>query len=157
MFKRFDFSTAAVILFAFGSTSCGGGTVVPDAGVDLEVVCDTNTPATLLSKVMSDVLTPACVSCHAAGMTGEAYGVYSTAATTLAQVGKKSLFAGTDASLKAVDANNLATSTMWLKVLPRDKGPSGKSIGTPMPQGGPALSAPQKKILKDWICSGAKM
>jgi hypothetical protein len=170
MIKRFIYSAAFVAVIALastGSTSCSGGTGGGAGGgsgggagggaADPDLTCDASPPATSLTKVMSDILIPDCESCHKAGQTGESYGIYTTAAAAHAQVGKKSLFAGSDATLKAVDPGSLGTSTMWLKVLAREKSPSGKNIGTPMPQGAPALNATQKKLLKDWICSGAAM
>lgn len=55
-----------------------------------------------------------------------------------------------------VDPTNLGNSSVYLKVLGRTKSPAGKPVGQAMPPGAP-LTAAQKQLLKDWICSGAKM
>ncbi len=159
MLKRFIFSAVVVAVSSLGSFSCGStGTPVVDAGSDPELICDASPPATTFSKVYSDIFTPACISCHKMGAPdgSDNYGLYNTEVAAFGQVGHKSLYAGSDTTLKVVDPNNLATSTMYLKVMGK-KGPGDKTVGALMPLGGPALSAVQKKLLKDWICSGAKM
>ncbi len=157
------FAAFAVVLFAFtGSVSCGasgatGGT--GGGGADAELTCDAAPPATSFSKVYADVFVPACNSCHQMNSTdgSGSYGVYATEASAFTQVGKTSLYAGTEKMLKVVEAGNLGNSALYLKVLGRAKSPSMKNVGGQMPLGAAALSATQKQLLKDWICSGAKM
>ena len=107
----------------------------------------------------ADVFVPACNSCHLMNSTdgSGSYGVYATEASAFAQVGKTSLYAGTEKMLKVVEAGNLGNSALYLKVLGRAKSPSMKNVGGQMPLGAAALGATQKQLLKDWICSGAKM
>jgi hypothetical protein len=175
MLKRLIYSAAVVAFVAIastGSTSCSGGTGGGSGGgsggsggsgggaADPNLVCDASPPATLLSKVHSDILIPSCqTGCHMTTSTdgSDSYGVYTTTAGAFGQVGKKSLYAGTELTLKVIDPNGLSTSTMWLKVLAHAKSPSGKNLGGEMPLGRTALTAVQKQLLKDWICSGAKM
>ncbi|MBS1151587.1 MAG: hypothetical protein H6Q89_3285 [Myxococcaceae bacterium] len=151
-----------------GGSGGGSGGGTGGGGADPELVCDapadagtTDAGSALgFTKVYQDIIVPSCqTSCHVVGAAdgSDTYGNYATEVKAYEQVGKKSLYAGTDATLKVVDPNNLGTSTMFLKVLARAKSPSGKNIGGAMPLGMTALTAAQKKLLKDWICSGAKM
>jgi hypothetical protein len=79
---------------------------------------------------------------------------------TLANVGKKSLYAGMPGTLKIVEAKNLANSAMWLKVLggatKGRSGPKGENVFGAMPNDGTTLDGPSQQKLKDWICAGAK-
>ena len=62
-------------------------------------------------------------------------------------------------ALKVVDPGIPGNSSMYLKVIGKAKSPAPqmKNLGGQMPLSAAALSAVQKKLLKDWICSGAKM
>ena len=75
-------------------------------------------------------------------------------------VNKKSLYAGTAATLKVVDSTSLANSSLWLKVLggaaKGRTGPKSENVSGVMPNDNTTLTAAQKQILKDWICTGAK-
>lgn len=176
MFKRFIYAgllVAFVSTASFTTTSCGstgGGTGGGSGGgagggaADPELTCDASPPATSFAKVYSDIFVPSCTAtCHKAGAPdgSETYGLYNTEAAAFAQVGKKSLYAGAgataDPNLKIVAEKDLGNSTMYLKVLGRAKSPSGKGLSGQMPLGMSALSAAHKQLLKDWICSGAKM
>lgn len=126
---------------------------------DPDLTCDTtSSSATLASAVQGQVFQASCVSCHASGYS---YGDYSTAATTAAAtVNVRSISAGTAATLEVVDPGNLANSALWLKVLggtaKARTGPRGENVFGAMPNDGTTLSAAQRQLLKDWICSGAK-
>jgi hypothetical protein len=68
---------------------------------------------------------------------------------------------GSNASLKIVAPNDLANSTAWLKVsCPQGStsctSPHGEPIGASMPYQTMSLGAAARKVLKDWICTGAK-
>jgi hypothetical protein len=104
------------------------------------------------------ILDAKCKSCHAAGYS---YGDYSDATKSAeALSGKKSLFAGTNATLLVVDTKALANSSLWLKLLggatKGRTGPKGENVQGPMPSGADALPEAELKVFKDWICSGAK-
>lgn len=151
-----------------GTTGAGGGTggggggtgggMGVDAGPDLDLICDANPAPTSFGTVYAQVF-PACTGCHRTGVAdgSDAYGVYSTQSVAFAQVGAKSKYAGTAGTLKVVDPNNLGNSAMWLKVLARSKSPGGQSLGGAMPLGEAPLTAAQKQLMKDWICTDAGM
>jgi hypothetical protein len=133
---------------------CGGA---PPS--DPELTCDTGASALTMTKDVQPVLAAACVKCHEANYS---FGDYTTAAKSHATlVGKTSLYAGKEATLKVVDPRNLANSSLWLKVLGGEaanrNGPKGEKTLGAMPFDGTTLSAAQKKVLKDWICSGAAL
>lgn len=136
--------------------ACGGGNQMMG---DPELTCDTGaTAVTLSGQVQSQVFDVKCKSCHAASYQ---YGDYTDATkTSAATVNKKSLYAGMAGTLQVVEPNNLANSALWLKVLGGDaanrKGPKGEGTLGKMPNDGTDLTAAQKKLLKDWICTGAK-
>lgn len=143
------------LLLALSSTvlffSCG-------APGDPELTCDAAPATATLSTNVQAVIEAKCSkACHLAGDT---YGDYTTAAKTGEVVNKLSLYAGTNKTMKVVDPKNLANSSLWLKVLggagKGRTGPNGENVFGAMPNDGTSLSADQKKILKDWICSGAK-
>jgi hypothetical protein len=177
MLKRFIYAFSAVAFVALsstGSTSCAGGTGSGAGGgsgggtggagggaADPELTCDATPPATSFAKVYMDIISPSCLQgCHVAGAVdgSDSYGLYNTETAAYGQVNKKSLYAGTDMTLKVVDPmKSLGTSTMWLKVLGRAKSPTMKNLGGQMPLGRTALTTVQKQLLKDWICSGAAM
>lgn len=165
MLQRLFFASAAVALVSFtvtGFTSCGtgtGGGSGGGGGSDPELVCDASPTATAFSKVYSDVMSTNCLQgCHVATATdgSDSYGLYNTEMAAFAMVGKTSLYAGAEKTLKIVEANKLDNSSMYLKVLARTKSPGGKNLGGAMPLGKTALTAAQKKLIKDWICLGAK-
>lgn len=151
MTKHLFFSSVVVVsLFTFG---CGGTTPMTDP----ELTCDTGVATVTLTGEVQAVFDAKCKSCHATGYT---YGDYTDAAKThAATVGVKSLYAGTPGTLKIVDPMNLANSALWLKVLGGDaanrKGPNGEGTLGAMPNDGTVLTAAQKKLIKDWICTGA--
>ncbi len=107
-------------------------------------------------KIYSDVITPSCIAtCHIPTATdgSKDYGEYDTATKAAVMVGKTSLYG--QGTLKIVEPNKLDNSVLFMKVLGKAKTPSNKNIGGQMPLGAAALTAAQKKTLKDWICSGA--
>lgn len=126
---------------------------------DPDLTCDTtSSSATLESAVQAQVFQASCVSCHSANYS---YGDYSSAAATAAAtVNVKSISAGAAGTLEVVDPGTLANSALWLKVLggtaKARTGPKGENVFGAMPNDGTTLSAAQKQLLKDWICSGAK-
>lgn len=139
-----------------GGTGGSGGT---GGMADPDLVCDASPPATTFAKVYSDVFTPSCLSCHKMGIGdgSDSYGRYETQALAYEGVGKTSLYAGSEKTLKIVDPGKLDNSSMFMKCLAKAKSPAGKNLGGAMPLGAAALTAAQKQTLKDWICSGAKM
>ncbi|MDP1830355.1 MAG: hypothetical protein Q8L48_44240 [Archangium sp.] len=135
---------------AAGLLSCGPS--------DPDLTCDTSPPAATLATNVQAVFDTKCKTCHIADYS---YGDYTTAAKTAAIVGKKSLYAGTGATLLVVDPKSLANSALWLKVLGGSMsgrtGPKGENVYAKMPNDNSiVLSADEKKLLKDWICGGAK-
>lgn len=133
--------------------ACGGGTPK-----DPELDCTGATSVTLSGELQSQVIDVKCKSCHVANYQ---YGDYTDATkTAAATVNKKSLYAGMTGKLMIVEANKLENSSLWLKVLGGDaanrKGPNGEGTLGKMPNDGTELTAAQKKLLKDWICTGAK-
>lgn len=134
-------------------TACGGG-----GNGDPELTCDASPPATTLEADVQPILTASCQQgCHLAN---DPYGVYISATESAKSVGKASVFAGQIGTLKAVDANNLANSSLWLKLLGGQSkgrtGPKGENVGSAMPQGKAMLTAAQLATFKAWICTGAK-
>jgi hypothetical protein len=157
---RFGIGLGFLLLGVLG---CGDGNSPnnSDGGSDPDLICDANVASVLTSKVHAEVFTAkdTCtgVGCHGLGNTTTVSMIDSAA--TQGVVGMKSAYSGTDATLKVVDPGKLANSSLWLKVLggsPAKKGPKGESVGGPMPEGKQELNATQLKLIKDWICSGAK-
>lgn len=151
MTKHLIFSFVVVVSLV--TLGCGGTTPSGDP----ELTCDTGAATVTLTGEVQAVFDAKCVSCHIAGYS---YGDYTTAAKTHeSTVGVKSLYAGTAGTMKIVDPKNLANSALWLKVLGGDaanrKGPNGEGTLGAMPNDGSTLTAAQKKLLKDWICTGA--
>ena len=145
---------AFVVLVSLVTLGCGGTTPMGDP----ELTCDTSAAAVTLTGGVQAVFDAKCKSCHVAGYT---YGDYSDADRTFAATTNKvSYLAGAAAKMKVVDGNakSLANSALWLKVIGGDaanrKGPNGESTLGAMPNDGTVLTAEQKKLLKDWICSG---
>lgn len=148
--------------------SCGPATNTPDAGPEVDVTCETGTATVTLTQVQTLITAKCFTACHspaAGGMpagTGLAYGDYSSVAKTFEQVGKLSLYKGTGGTLKVVEPNNLANSSLWLKVATKKalgaKGPKGEATGAKMPND-PAITLTDAEIkqFKDWICTGATM
>jgi hypothetical protein len=126
---------------------------------DPELTCDTGGASpTLASAVQAQVFAASCAGCHDVGYM---YGDYSRASATAASaVNQKSLYAGSAGTLKVVDPNNLANSSLWLKVLGGTAkgrlGPKGENVMGRMPSDGTNLTEAQLTLLKQWICSGAK-
>jgi hypothetical protein len=162
--KSLAIFSAVVLLQAAG---CGGGGG-QDAGSGgackdnnaAEYKCDGATTVKT-AEVYTNVISPKCVStCHNATGSAVSYGNYSTAAQFQSgNVGVKSLYAGSKATLKKVDPNNLQNSNVWLKVIggagANRKGPECESPGNAMPDGLPALTDAEKTTIKNWICTGA--
>ena len=133
--------------------SCGAAPGDPD------LTCATTPGAATLATNVQPLLADSCAtsSCHAANFS---YGDYSTEARSAQMVNKKSLYAGAGATLKVVDSTSLANSSLWLKVLggaaKGRTGPKSENVSGAMPDGNTTLTAAQKQVLKDWICTGAK-
>lgn len=134
-----------------------------DAG-NPELTCDANPASVTTAQVQTEVFDVSCKSCHFkdSNTDNPADMDMSSASVTQQSVGKNSIYCGQNCpadALKIVHAGNLANSTMWLKLLggsPTYKGPKGENVGARMPQGAPALDEAKKKLVRDWICSGAK-
>ncbi len=124
---------------------------------DPEVTCDASPAAATLGTNVQAVFDAKCKTCH---IENYSYGDYTTAAKTAAIVGKKSLYAGMGATLMVVEPKSLANSALWLKVIGGSTagrtGPKGENVYGKMPNDTTVLTADEKKLLKDWICSGAK-
>jgi hypothetical protein len=138
---------AAATLF-----SCGMPTPT-----DPDLTCDAAPPAATLATNVQAVFDAKCKTCHIANYS---YGDYTDATKTAAIVSKKSLYAGTSASLLVVDPKSLANSALWLKVLGGTSsgraGPKGENVQGKMPNDTTTLTAAEQKLIKDWICGGAK-
>lgn len=122
-----------------------------------DLVCDKQATAVTTTKVFNDVIKTQCLACH--GTPGEANarkaGDYTDLAKFTATVTDT---ASTGyAPLKMVDSSgDLSNSTVWLKLLgDNTAGKGGVKTGPRMPEGG-MLTATQMKLVKDWICTGAK-
>ncbi len=140
------------LLLALSLLACG-----PAPG-DPELTCDPARPAVTLAGGLQAQVFDACAGCHASGYL---YGDYTSAtATAAATVNQKSRYAGMAGTLQVVAPNDLANSSLWLKVLggtARGRtGPKNENVFGKMPNDGTDLSSEQKQRLKDWICSGAK-
>lgn len=128
---------------------------------DPDLSCDSSPQAVSLATDVQPLLTAKCAlsGCHDATYAGS-YGDFTTANKSASMVNKKSLYAGTAATLKVVDPNALKNSTLWLKVLggqPAGRsGPNGENVYDRMPLDADALSSTEQQLLKDWICTGAK-
>lgn len=125
--------------------------------------CDGATAVTT-SALWTNVINPKCVStCHKPGGSAISYGDYSDAGVfQSANVGVKSLYAGSKQTLKKVDPNNLQNSSVWLKVIggssvtPNKKGPQCEVVGNQMPDGLAALPQGELDQIRNWICTGAQ-
>jgi hypothetical protein len=143
-----------------GGSAAGGGA---GGGFMFDVTCDANPNAETAQTVFTNVVSANCVTaCHTPGGQAIAYSDYTTANLFFTDtVGVASIYAGSNASLKMVAPNDLANSTVWLKVsCPQGstscKSPHGETIGSSMPYQTVSLSAANQKVIKDWICTGAK-
>lgn len=138
--------TASTILSA-----CG-----PQVPADPELTCSSAPGEATLAKNVQAVFTAKCATCH---VPGYSLGDYSDAARTATSVAKKSLYAGSTGTLKIVDPGSLANSSLWLKVLGGAQvgrsGPNGENVSQRMPNDDTRLTADEKQLLKDWICTGA--
>jgi hypothetical protein len=137
---------------AVSLVGCGGGPTDP------ELTCDASPASATLATNVQAVFTAKCATCHVSGYN---YGDYTTAEkTAAATVNKKSLYAGTMGTLQIVQPNSLANSSLWLKVLGGNAagrtGPNKENVFGKMPNDSTTLTAEEQKLLKDWICSGAK-
>lgn len=135
---------------AAGLLSCGPS--------DPDLTCDSSPPAATLATNVQAVFDTKCKTCHIANYS---YGDYTDVTKTgAATVNKKSLYAGMGATLLVVDAKSLANSSLWLKVLggatAGRTGPKGENVYGKMPNDTTTLTTEEKKLLKDWICGGAK-
>jgi hypothetical protein len=123
---------------------------VPDAGSNPLFTCDPMaTEVTLTGRVQAELFDRQCRSCHNASSATN--GDYSAADKTAAAVARPSQFAMT---LKPVVPNDLSKSVLWLK-MNQLRGPNGEALGAVMPPGG-KLGDASLKLVKDWICTGAK-
>lgn len=124
---------------------------------DPELTCASSPGAATLATNVQALFTAKCATCH---YQGYSYGDFSDAARTTASVNKKSLYAGTIGTLQIVEPKNLANSSLWLKVLGGAQvgrtGPKGENVSSRMPNDETTLTAAEKQLLKDWICTGAK-
>ena len=123
---------------------------------DPELTCDPTPAAATLGTNVQGVFDAKCKSCH----TNSSIGDYTTAEKTAESVAKKSVYAGMAGTLMVVAPKSPANSALWLKVLGGASvavtGPKGENVQGRMPQDGSMLTTEEKKILKDWICNGAK-
>lgn len=139
----------AVLLSTFGCGEMPG---------DPELTCATAPQAATLATNVQAVFDANCKSCHEAAYP---YGDFTTAEKTLAATNKKSLYASKNATMMVADQNkNLANSSLWLKVIggvqAGRSGPNGENVSGKMPEGNATITASEKQLLKDWICTGAK-
>ena len=143
-----------------GCGASGGPCSLTDAGSPL-FQCAGSTPETLTdlwNTVLRDAGVGGCAvaGCHLPRPAGTSPTDYSTIAATALNVGLASQYGH---GLKVVDPNNLANSTLWLKVLggsPTYQSLDCTGVGPLMPSGaaGPMNAAALAKI-KGWICAGA--
>ena len=134
---------------AVGLLSCG--TADPD------LTCASSPAAATLGTNVQAVFDAKCKSCH---LENYSFGDYTTAEKTGSIVNKKSIYAGMNATLLVVDPKSLANSALWLKVLggatAGRTGPKGENVYGKMPNDTSMLTDDEKKIIKNWICGGAK-
>lgn len=146
--KKLLLGISATAIFS----SCG-----PPPVTDPELACDAAPAEATLAKNVQAVFTAKCATCH---VPGYSLGDYSDAARTTASVAKKSIYAGNTGTLKVVDPGVLANSSLWLKLLGGAQvgraGPNGENVSQRMPNDDTRLTAEEKQLLKDWICTGAK-
>ncbi len=156
-----------IFSFAVIIAACSPPPNTMDAGMDLpDTTCDANPEAVTLASLHTDFLGPKCASCHPSSA-GATYGDYTSATTAAAMINKISAFAGSQQSLKVVDAaatdtaQRLANSSIWLKVSSMKnngyRGPKNEITGLKMPNDGTPVTATELKKLKDWLCRGAPM
>ncbi|PZR17461.1 MAG: hypothetical protein DI536_03830 [Archangium gephyra] len=152
--KKLIYGVATAALL---STS-GCGEMMPPG--DPELTCATAPQSATLASNVQAVFDAKCKDCHEAQY---AYGDYTTAEKTLAATtDKKSVYAGRNATLMVVDGANksLANSALWLKVLggaaAGRTGPKGENVQGKMPNDNRELTAQEKQLIKDWICTGGK-
>jgi hypothetical protein len=154
-----------IFSFIVGLAACSPGMTPVDAGMDMpDTNCDSNPEAVTLASLHTDLLGPKCASCHPSSA-GMAYGDYTSATTAAAMINKTSAFAGSQQTLKVVDAaatdtsQRLANSSIWLKVSSMKnngfRGPKNEITGLKMPNDGTPVTAAELKKLKDWLCRGA--
>ncbi len=125
---------------------------------DPDLTCATTPGAATLASNVQALFAAKCATCH---FQNYSYGDFSDAARTAASaVNKKSLYAGAIGTLQVVEPKNLANSSLWLKVLGGAQvgrtGPKGENVSSRMPNDETTLTADEKQLLKDWICTGAK-
>ncbi len=141
-----------VLVFALALSGCEQ---FVDPTPSEDVTCDPEPALTTTQVVQAQVIDGACVSCH--GPVGPGPIDMSTAALSHENmVGKASETYTGSSALKVVDPHRLATSVFWLKIAGGLRGPKGERTGGVMPPvGEPPLTDEQKKLVKDWICTGA--
>ncbi len=126
-----------------------------DAG-DSELTCDPLGNATLATHVQP-IFDVKCKTCHEGGTD---YGDFTKAERSAVVVNKVSVYAGAAKTLKVVDPGSLENSSLWLKISGGASagrtGPKGENVFGKMPNDSTILTAAEKKIIKDWICSGAQ-
>lgn len=142
----------ASVVVVFGSLGC------PGPPEDLQLTCESGVAeVTLAGRVQAEIFDVHCKSCH--NTNDPSSGDYSSVdKTSAATVGVTSKYAN-GGGLKVVDPGKLANSILWLKILGGDsvgrRGPNGERTFGAMPTTG-SLPAETQKVLKDWICTGAK-
>ncbi|MCA3013485.1 MAG: hypothetical protein INH41_13965 [Myxococcaceae bacterium] len=129
---------------------CGPTAPSADAGVPL-LTCDAMAAeVTLSGRLQAELFDRQCRSCHNAASASN--GDYSAADRTAAAVARPTRIA---APLLPVRPGVLSESVLWLKMNGRTAGPKGEALGGVMPPGG-KLDDATLKLVKDWICTGAK-
>lgn len=156
-----------IFSFAVVIAACSPPPPVMDAGMDLpDTTCDANPEAVTLAQLQTDFFGPKCASCHPSSA-GATYGDLTSATASAMMIDKVSAFAGSQQTLKVVDAaatdtkQRLANSSIWLKVSTMKaagfRGPKNEITGQRMPNDGTPVTATELKKLKDWLCRGAPM
>lgn len=136
--------SCVVVVFS----ACGQQMMTPDAGNPLFTCDPMAASVTLAGSVQAQLFDRQCKSCHNAFDASN--GDFSEAGKTATAVTAASKHAG----LKRVEPNQLGKSALWLK-MNNTPGPGGENAGGVMPPGG-MLPEDSRKLIKDWICSGAK-
>lgn len=130
--------------------ACGPVPSTADAG-NPALLCDADAmEVTLAGSVQAQIFDNPCKSCHNASDASR--GDFSEASKTAA--GAVNVDSLVLPGVKRVEPGNLARSVMWLK-LNGLRGPNGERVGGVMPPSG-MLPPEKRKIIKDWICTGAK-
>lgn len=134
-----------------GGTDAGGGNTNPNAcGTDHAQVTAQQVHDTVINSVEYG-----CLSCHTSPATAGGGLALETVDLLKATNGKDARYSG---DVKVVEANHSENSTMYLVMFsPVPKGPKNEVLApSRMPVGGKELTAEHKKLIKDWICTGAQ-